>query len=324
MKLRYLCNLILYFSIIALIGCQSMNINLRKEEDLGKNASIVETRVFILKESMTTPAPEAGPLLIGIAAAVAPIAIEKGIDFIGNQIKEAAKAKEKVIVSNVNSDGFYIKKSDNETSCSESYIIVVKGRFGKTKDKIDTKDKNWSSPQAQAKLLSLGLIEMPDFLYEGKIQFKMQQPDNKALENVFKIRSIYLEYNKAFGDGIGDKRDLLLSFLFQKPFKTKPEDKTESFALGTLKFEDIKIPLKLDHEQLRGKETEWMPMPNVPNEIMKSAKKGDSFFVYTLVATITESKDANKYLQLLSDVFEGSKENVKKVVIELVPKAETE
>jgi hypothetical protein len=161
----------------------------------------------------------------------------------------------------------------------------------------------------------IGLMEMPEFLYEGHMQFN-------ANENVFKVQSTYLEYNVPFIGAIDQKRDLLINLLFQKPYKTKPEDKAQSFAFGTLKFEGMKAPIKLKSLALKGKETEWMPIPAVNDQQKNTAKDNEAVFVYTLVATVTETKDANAYLKLFSDVFEGSKEGVKKVIIDIVPKPE--
>lgn len=314
-KLHFCITVIVILNLLYLTGCQNLVLNKSDSSEIN-SSSIVETRAFIFEDSIITGKAEAAPLLLGLVAAVAPVIIEKGIDFIGNQLKQASEAKEIVIVASANSDGFFYVQNDNSIICKNAYIVIVKGRFGKNNDrKIETDDKFWKSETGQAALRRMKLIEIPDFLYEGKFEYKIS-------ENSFKIVSSYLEYKKPFEKSIGQKRDLLLTFLFQKPFKTKADDKTESFALGTIKFEDIKLPIKLEFEELRDKESEWLPMPNLPDELKKSARIENDLFVYTLVASITESKDANLYLKLLSDVFEGSKENVKKVVIELIPKTE--
>ncbi len=284
--------------------------------------SIVDTRAFVLPRCpVSRQSGEVAPLIGAVAGIVLPILIQKGLDFVSAGLKEAAG--EKSVSSTAIANGNFYSQSPGALGLSLNArtrcIVVVRGVFGDDSPSFSAEEMR--DAEIAQSLSDLGLVSDPHFYMEATI---ITSPEKSA----FKLVSQRLIFNEpmnkdAFGLRKGSNKDVAVSFIFQTPAKSIEEGKKASFGGGALSFESLTPGKYLSEAALRGKETAWIPMPKIEAGKVKTARQSKSgqamaFGPFSVVATITETRDASKVLQLISQVFEGSKGEAAKVIVNFV------
>jgi hypothetical protein len=286
-----------------------MTSNLQHSNPDNESNIIKETRAFITTKEIKAKAVPAAliPVLIG---AVAPVAIDKGIDFLGALLKAAAEREEVTRAAFVNDHFYFLKKARLRFNVAPpaKELIIIHGKFGPA-DKQNFKDKFWEDLDAKYNglLTRSGLIEDPDFYFSGKFDYS---PDGSS----FRLKATLFEYRQPFGKHKFAHRDIALTLVFQTPYLESENSTVSSFALGTFTFKNLAAPIRLQEPQLRGKETKWLSILNFEGDL--SNLRNGPVAPYTVVATIAETRDANKFLMLASEIFEESKEDVKDIIAE--------
>lgn len=247
------------FCMLTLIACNHLETvdNKKPDNKEPKYVGTFQTRTFIQPDGVGNK-PDSDRVLpiAAIGAAMLPPLIDRGVDLIASSLRKASE--DKVYTATALANGFFYK-IDQESFTPIPYedkemrLIIVRGEFGPLdQDKQNFSKKFWREGRGKPIALNIGLNKDPAFYYEAFFQFT---PDFSA----FRLKSSFLECNEFIGKSISSKRDLVISFLFRTPSKDEKTG-TSSFAIGTVKIEDLKTDTRLELEALNGHETAWLPL----------------------------------------------------------------
>lgn len=285
-------------------------------------SSIVDTRAFVLPRCpISKQSGEAAGIVAAIAGIVVPILVDKGFDFLSSELSKAAGEKS-VSTTAIANGNFYSQHTGTSQLSLESRtkcLVVVRGVFGGATASFTADEMQ--DPEVASALKSLGLAGDPHFYLEATINTSQEKSAFKLVAQRF-IFNVPMNRD-LFGLRKGSNKDVAVSMVFQTPSKSAEEAKKTSFGGGALSFESLTPGKYLSEAALNGKETAWIPTPKVEAAKVKAVQKltagqSKSIAPFTIVVTVTETRDASKILQLISQVFEGSKAEAAKVVVNYV------
>ncbi|WP_432735649.1 hypothetical protein [Maridesulfovibrio sp. FT414] len=274
----------------------------------GKKVSTIDVRAFVTdscpSKDGAKPQDGSAALVGAIIAAVAPVAIGKTIDFIGNTLSKAAEADEYMLTVPA-TDGYLQVQAGKQIVLPETgCLTVVVGDFGTVgSDGLD----GYKNQKIKNFLKKIGVASPPKLYFESLIQ---RSRDDSSV----KMQAQYFEYGSNLASSFKKERDLAFTFLLQQPGNTATEAaKSTSFATGTMVFKGVVPGVRLNDIALTGKTTAWMSGLKLEKGVDK-----DGLLPYTLQTVIVETKNADPFLQLASGIFEGSKDEVKKELVKVI------
>ena len=287
-----------YIAMAAGLGaCTMVDAGAEAEAALG----IRDTRAYI--GTCIAPTKPAGALtergfLAAIAAAILPSLIETGLDRLASGLRAAAdrtNAAQSIATLN---DQFNVSDwTQPEGRC----IQIVRGRFS------DASGTNAASLRVTIPNLDLKseLQERSIFLAEEPEIFIEARLRPSAHGDALAVGLMMFEYNKPAHASFlgGSTNDVVLSFAFSAP-RSSSDDATG--VVAQLALNDLAAGTSFMLPPDVRREAHWIPLPKTAAEL----GEGSGSVPIGITITISETRDANAFLQFLADVLEGSKEKL--------------
>lgn len=286
-------------------------------------SSIRDTRAMVGNSAEGCPATGGGPESVAIAGLLAAVAVpliesavKEAVGALGKAIEEAAKDKEETVTAVA--PGVDVVRA----RC----IVLVRGIFGEA--------ATARGGNARENLYNrIGLIGDPELYLEMPVFKNGKEP------SAFRVELQAVEYRKPLVSGLTDKRDLVISLVFQTPSKKSEKDEAAAFAIGGMNIEQIEVGSVLSSTGALkpGKTTAWLPIPGgaekadavKPDAKAATAKAGTAkpgtglpgYGPYSIFVNVTETRRGSKFMQFLSGVFKPNEETIAKegakIVIDL-------
>ncbi len=255
--------------------------------------SVYQTERFYPDEKMAIPA-----VVSGLASLLAQGFIDKGFDLLSLALKKAA-GKAAVADVSVKAGGmqFAIVKDKApgpmDVKLVDNAISIVHGRFG-----LERMDASTLAEELRSQFYSFA----ESLAVTTQIEYS---PDGSA----FRLVPHFVYYN----GGIAGKKkiDVAVHYTFKLPAKTGAGDDSKAYGSATITFEDLRKGALLETASLKAKSSEWIALPVFSSWNTKNTHVPVPFIVE---ARVVETRNANKLLEIMSEVFEESKDELKKAV----------
>lgn len=209
-------------------------------------------------------APELGPAVGAALSALALPLIEKGFDALGAALRNAAEPSTTKASMQTTAEFYLVRPNARVASIAPAWgcIIAVVGPFGEPGSGTFESAYWTSEDRAPARTLlnSFGLVGDPHLYLEAQV---IASSDRSA----FRLAVRHFEYAAALNPStFNAKRDLVLSFIFEKPAADPDADDAKAFAIGSVSFKDLVAgKTLLTTAAMPGERfgTSWMPLPTV-------------------------------------------------------------
>ncbi|MGI9304412.1 MAG: hypothetical protein ACR2RB_17160 [Gammaproteobacteria bacterium] len=266
--------------------------------------TLFAAKVFVGK--CLIAAPTRGRVIpgAGVVASIVSLGVKASVDSFAAAIRRAGEAS----TTSISASGNFESASSKLPSC----VQIIQGRFY-TREREFTEDSNPLAtsdfPRIHKKMKEIGayLAAVPHLFFEGQIR---RSTDTSAIA----IGPSYLAYNEFLGSSSGSKaRDLVFSFAISPPASSQNDNRG---TVGQLQFSNLPIGTQAVFDSIRPDrvatpETPWIPL---------SASEQPT--PQTMTITVSETRDANKFLLFVADSLTGSKEQIEAVLQQTLVESE--
>jgi hypothetical protein len=280
----------------------------------GHQNSIIESKTRQDTRTFAGPCRSAlvqersGPLA-ALGDAILPTLIDKSLSLFSTAIRKAGEASTVSITASYNTE---IGSDVMPVKC----ITIVQGNFY-TQDTYfhegtyaalnplgDQNQSDIKLSYSHLKTMGAYLAGAPAFFFEGALN---RSEDRAAIA----IQPTIILYNSLLGsktlNWFGGTRDLVVSTAISAPGSAGAN---EQGTIGQFKLKGLSTGTMLLFD-VKGPQTAWIPIQLTQQKAPR-----------TIEVTITETKDANKFLTFLADVLDGSKEQVETVLKQTLVQSE--
>lgn len=289
--------------------------------------SLIAPRFQIPKEGqpteIETKALGVGAVIAPLALALAPKALEMGVQLGADYLKERAT---EYTASNSarTSELFYNKTLKPKFGC----LIFTYGSFG-TEDQINQMEetqgeKVWTKDNLKKWHDKLSMIRPPKIYAEFSIEYAEQA---NGTYTAFRLVPYFLDYRETTAKRTRKEntKHLLFTFDFSglAHLKDDPEKGTfkTRFAKESIELKSVKIGTRVYYDSLKHLMTGFWPLPQLKIKEEKAVVRKGGLFPFSVLVTLQEVEKDDDLLLKASEVLEEKKTDLSKALEGALKKA---
>lgn len=297
---------------LALSGCANTGAEVSASPEIGPALSRVIVSQTCIQDESNVARPEVAPIVLALASALLPKAIDASVGLLGVAIQRAGEAqREPILSATTGAMGYGLSKSSTlSVNPDLGCLILARGRFNSKGDKFS--DPHWTASATKTDDLKerLGINEDPDFYLEARF---FVSDDHRSL----RLEPVFLHVTPKTSL-FGKANDLVINISFSTP---GGESGKTLFGIATLDFAGFSQGGTWSVDALRGRSSRWINMPPPQKDdtdwVRQLATLSDSLATRVGELTALTRMGATGYAQQTT-LQDRIKENIAKLAKPLV------